>query len=66
MADITFAISDDQTEVVFSASTPRGEEWMGAPEVTRSVEDAPHYRQAAEAAAAAADAAAVDAVELAC
>jgi hypothetical protein len=46
---MTFSMSDDQTEVIFSASTPQGEEWMGAPEVRKPVgDDALNYRQAAE------------------
>ena len=48
-ADITYSSSDDQTEVIFSASTPKGEEWMGGPEVNVPVSEAVGYRQAAEA-----------------
>jgi hypothetical protein len=47
-ADITFSMSEDQTEVIFSASTPKGEEWMGAPEVTVPTREAMEYRQEAE------------------
>jgi hypothetical protein len=50
MADITFSFSDDQTEVVFSASTPKGEEWMEASELSVPTSEAKEFREDAEAA----------------
>jgi hypothetical protein len=50
MADITYSFSEDQTEVIFSASTPKGEEWMEAPEATVLTSEALEFRQEAEAA----------------
>ncbi len=50
MADITFSMNDDQSQVIFSARTPKGEKRMGAPEVTIPVEKAQAYREAAQAA----------------
>jgi hypothetical protein len=48
MADITFPMSEDQTEVIFSANTPRGEAWMGTPEVSIPVAEASDFRTSAE------------------
>jgi hypothetical protein len=48
MADITFSTSADMTEVIFSAESPRGEKWMGAPTHTVPTSDAANYRVAAE------------------
>ena len=49
MADITFSSSEDHSEVIFSASTPEGEDWMGTPQITMPAGDAKAYREAAEA-----------------
>jgi hypothetical protein len=50
MADITFSMSVGLSEVIFSARTPRGEQWMKAREVRRPVAEANAYREAARAA----------------
>jgi hypothetical protein len=49
MVDITFATSEDMSEVVFSASTSKGEQWMGAPQVTKPLDEAKDYQELAEA-----------------
>lgn len=49
MADITWSTADEQRTVVFSASTPKGEEWMGLPEVkTTAGMEASRYIAAAQ------------------
>jgi len=48
MADITYSLSDDQTEVIFSASTQSGEEWLEAPERSIPVTEAKAFREAAQ------------------
>ena len=48
MAHITYSISDEQTDVVFSASSTAGEDWMETPEVRVPVGQAQEYRQAAQ------------------
>lgn len=49
MADITFSFDDEQTEAIFTASTPKGEEWLGSPEERVPLGSAKEYREAAEA-----------------
>jgi hypothetical protein len=48
MVDITHSMSDDQTEVIFSASTSEGEDWMGDREVRKPVDEAAAYVRAAQ------------------
>ena len=50
MADITYSLSKDQSEAVFSANTPKGEEWMAEPETTMPISDAKEYIEAARSA----------------
>ena len=47
--DITYSTDEDASEVTFSASTAKGEQWMGGPEKTVSLTEAQAYRAAAEA-----------------
>lgn len=47
MADIKFSFSKNQSEVVFSAITPKGEEWMEESEITIPISDAKEYIEAA-------------------
>jgi hypothetical protein len=47
--DITYSTDEDASEVTFSASTAKGEQWMGGPEKTVPLTEAQAYRAAAEA-----------------
>jgi hypothetical protein len=47
MADITYSFSDDQSEAVFSANTPRGEGWMKDSEITMPISEAKECIEAA-------------------
>jgi hypothetical protein len=47
MADITFSFSKNQSKAVFSANTPKGEEWMAESEITMPISDAKEYIESA-------------------
>jgi hypothetical protein len=47
MADITYSFSDDQSEAVFSAKTPKGEDWMKDSEITMPISEAKECIEAA-------------------
>jgi hypothetical protein len=46
-ADITTSPNEDHTEIIFTANTPKGDEWMGEHTITKPIEDALGYRDAA-------------------
>jgi hypothetical protein len=48
VADITYAARPESGELIFSASTPKGEEWIGTPELTMSIAQAKTFRESAE------------------
>jgi hypothetical protein len=50
MADITYSFSDDQSEAVFSANTPKGEDWMEESQITMPISEAKECIEAARSA----------------
>ena len=50
MADITFSIDADAGETIFSASTPKGDKFLGSPELTVPNSEAKDYVEKAKSA----------------